>query len=106
MDWQKKWEDLERARKLLKLPLITTRREIIERYHQLAKEYHPDKGGSLEKMKALNAAYQLLMEYCDSYRIEIKPRAETLDPTDFWYQHFGEDPLWSSFKKDSEKERS
>lgn len=35
-----------------------TRKEIIkEKYHQLAKEYHPDAGGSNEKMAKLNEAF-------------------------------------------------
>ncbi|MFN3407243.1 MAG: J domain-containing protein [Caldimicrobium sp.] len=108
MAWRKKWETLEQARKLLKLPRITTRKEIVERYHELAKEFHPDKGGSEEKMKALNEAYKLLIEYCDSYRIEFNRMDNTVDPTDFWFQHFGEDPLWAKtkVKEDFKKERS
>ncbi|HDD43880.1 MAG TPA: J domain-containing protein, partial [Candidatus Desulfofervidus auxilii] len=39
-----KWEKLEEARKILKLPKKTTRKEIIEQYRKLAKEYHPDHG--------------------------------------------------------------
>ncbi|MDM7203014.1 MAG: DnaJ domain-containing protein [Thermodesulfobacteriaceae bacterium] len=104
MDWQKKWEAIERARKLLKLPIITTRKEIITKYHELAKEYHPDRGGEAEKMKAINEAYQLLIDFCDNYKIELRQSADTIDPSDFWFQHFGEDPLWAG-KRDNEKER-
>ncbi len=32
------------------------------RYHRLAKEFHPDKLGSIEKMIEINSAYTLLME--------------------------------------------
>ncbi|MFN3504797.1 MAG: J domain-containing protein [Caldimicrobium sp.] len=95
MRWQEKWENLEQARKFLKLPKITTRKEIVERYHELAKLYHPDRGGSEEKMKALNEAYKLLIEYCDNYRIDLNHRDNTVDPADFWFQHFGEDPIWA-----------
>lgn len=97
MNWQAKWEALERARKLLKLPIITTRKEIVENYHRLAKEYHPDKGGDPEKMRALNEAYQLLIDYCDNYKIELKPNPAGADPTDFWFDHFAEDPVWGQF---------
>ncbi|BAU23958.1 molecular chaperone DnaJ [Caldimicrobium thiodismutans] len=103
MNWKEKWEALERARKFLKLPLITTRKEIVEKYHALAKELHPDKGGDPEKMKALNEAYQLLMDYCDNYKVELKPNPAGSDPADFWFQHFGEDPVWGKFEKDSEE---
>lgn len=103
MNWREKWEAIDRARKVLKLPQITTRREIVERYHQLAKEYHPDRGGSPEMMKALNEAYQLLIDYCDNYKIDFKPNPAGSDPADFWFQHFGEDPIWGQFHKDSDK---
>ncbi len=103
MDWTKKWELLQKARKILRLPPITTRKEIVERYHLLAKKYHPDKGGDPEKMKEINEAYQLLIEFCDNYRIEFKPNPANTDPTDFWFHHFGEDPVWGRFEKDSKE---
>ncbi len=106
MQWKEKWQRLEKARKLLKLPLTTTRKEIVERYHHLAKELHPDKGGDSEKMKALNEAYQILMEYCDNYKIEFRPDPKTEDPADFWFQHFGEDPVWGKFHEEKDKEGS
>ena len=34
-----------------------------ERYRQLALSYHPDKGGSLEMMQGLNAAYRRISDY-------------------------------------------
>lgn len=102
MKWKEKWERIERARKLLNLPLTTTRKEIVERYHQLAKEFHPDRGGDPEKMKALNEAYQVLIDYCDNYRIELKPSPLTEDPEDFWFQHFSEDPVWGKFREEKE----
>jgi hypothetical protein len=37
--------------------------ELKERYRQLALNYHPDKGGSLEMMQQLNAAYRQIAEY-------------------------------------------
>ncbi len=40
-----------------------TKQNIQTKYHHLAKEYHPDKNnGNDEKMKKLNAAYQVLQE--------------------------------------------
>jgi len=101
---EEKWEKLERARKLFGLPARTTRKEVVERYHQLAKRYHPDHGGNAEKMKEINEAYQLLISFCDNYPIEIKPLDNTFDPVDFWFQHFSEDPVWGKVT-DKEKER-
>ena len=89
-----KWEEIEEARKILKLPKKTTRKEIIENYKKLAKEYHPDHGGSEELIKKLNYAYELLMEYCDNYLIDLESKEIDLDPKDWWLNKFGEDPIW------------
>jgi len=105
MNWKEKWEKVNQARKILKLPFSTTRREIIERYHALARELHPDQGGDAESMKALNEAYQVLMEYCDHYKIEFKPDPLSHDPEDFWFQHFAQDPVWGRFDQEKEEER-
>ena len=37
--------------------------ELRERYRQLALNYHPDKGGSLEMMQRLNTAYRRISDY-------------------------------------------
>jgi curved DNA-binding protein CbpA len=89
-----KWEEIEEARKILKLPKKTTRKEIIENYKKLAKEYHPDRGGSEELIKKLNYAYEILMEYCDNYLIDLEAKEIDLDPKDWWLNRFGEDPIW------------
>jgi len=89
-----KWEEIEKARKILKLPKKTTRKEIIENYRKLAKEYHPDHGGSEELIKKLNYAYEILMEYCDNYLIDLEAKEINLDPKDWWLNRFGEDPIW------------
>jgi len=89
-----KWEEIEEARKILKLPKKTTRKEIIENYRKLAKEYHPDRGGSEELIKKLNYAYEILMEYCDNYLIDLEAKEIDLDPKDWWLNRFGEDPIW------------
>jgi len=34
-----------------------------DRYRQLALDYHPDKGGQLEMMQRLNAAYLQISNY-------------------------------------------
>jgi len=89
-----KWEEIEEAKKILKLPKKTTRKEIIENYRKLAKEYHPDHGGSEELIKKLNYAYEILMEYCDNYLIDLEAKEIDLDPKDWWLNRFGEDPIW------------
>lgn len=99
MSSKKRWERLEEARKILKLPKKITRREIIEQYRKLAKEYHPDYGGSEEQIKRLNFAYELLMEFCDNYIIDLESIEKIkLRPDEWWFDRFGEDPIWGKKK--------
>ncbi len=94
MNIKEKWKKIEEARKILKLPLKTTRKEIIAHYKILVKDLHPDRGGDEEQMKKLNEAYEVLMEYCDNYFIILSPNENISDPEDWWFSHFGEDPIW------------
>jgi len=89
-----RWAKIEEARKLLNLPRRTTRKEIIERYRKLVKRYHPDKKGDEELMKRINEAYEILMEYCYNYLIILEPNDNITNPEDWWFEHFGEDPIW------------
>ncbi len=91
---QEKWKKIEEARKILKLPVRTTRREIINNYRRLVKELHPDRGGNEELIKKINESYEILMEYCDNYLILLTPNDNVNDPEEWWFQHFGEDPIW------------
>ncbi|NPB09118.1 MAG: J domain-containing protein [Thermodesulfobacteria bacterium] len=95
---REKWKKLEEARRLLGLPVQTTRAEIKARYRKLAAEWHPDKTGEREKMQRLNEAYDLLMDYCEHYRVVLAPNDQGADAEEWWYLHFGEDPIWSGKK--------
>jgi hypothetical protein len=57
---------LHGALKLLQLPTDPGQRltlnQIREAYRDLAQDHHPDAGGSVEAMRRLNEAYQLLKE--------------------------------------------
>ncbi len=61
-------EEIERALDTLQLPKLVTKENIKEQYHFLAKKNHPDIGGSVEKMEAINCAYTLLIQYIDDFR--------------------------------------
>ncbi|MBC8235380.1 DnaJ domain-containing protein [bacterium] len=37
--------------------------ELKSRYRELARIYHPDKGGSSEEMQQLNTAYRIAVRY-------------------------------------------
>ena len=57
---------LQGALKLLNLPTDQGKRlalsQIRESYRELALSHHPDAGGSVEAMRRINEAYQLLKE--------------------------------------------
>ena len=59
---------IQEALEVLDLPSLVTRADIKKRYRQLAREYHPDRGESNDRMERINAAYALLMEYIDRFR--------------------------------------
>ncbi len=52
----------QQALAVLGLPSDATRQEIKRRYRELAKKYHPDRGGDQQEMRRIIAAYQLLMK--------------------------------------------
>jgi len=61
-------EEIHAALGVLDLPTLITREDIKKRYRQLARTHHPDRTGTTEKMEEINAAYDLLMTYIDTFR--------------------------------------
>lgn len=66
-----KFEEIDKARKLLGLAERATAKEIKQAYRRMAFRYHPDsrvKGDKEEEMmKQLNWAYKLLLDYVANY---------------------------------------
>ena len=52
----------QQALGVLGLPPDATKQQIKRRYRELAKKYHPDRGGDQREMQRIIAAYQLLMK--------------------------------------------
>lgn len=52
----------QQALAVLGLPAHATPEQIKRRYRQLAKRYHPDRGGDPREMQRIIAAYELLMK--------------------------------------------
>ena len=52
----------QQALAVLGLPSDATRQQIKRRYRELAKIYHPDRGGDQNEMRRIIAAYQVLMK--------------------------------------------
>lgn len=94
----KRWERIAAAGRLLKLPEDVTRSEIQEAYRRRCRELHPDRNenSTEDEMMQVNAAYRLLMDYCDNYRIKLTPNEEGMTGGEWWMLHFGQDPVWHS----------
>jgi len=78
--------------------------EIRSHYRERIKEWHPDvsdndPAASHAMTIRLNAAYDLLSDYCMnhaiSFRMEDLAKDLELNPTDYWMERFGDDPIWS-----------
>ncbi len=71
--------------------------EIRRAYRRLVKEHHPDLAGDEEAaaMHALNDAYRLLLDFCNSYAVPLPPEdVEPQSDEEWWLNRFGNDPLW------------
>lgn len=66
-----KYEELTRAREFMKLPPLITLKELKKRYRELSKEFHPDRGGSLEMMQKLSESYKILSDYIENFRFKF-----------------------------------
>ena len=90
------YKDLRDALLLFGFEDRVTLSQIKERFRALAKEAHPDRGGTGPwRMEQLNAAYAVLLSYCEQYRISFTEEEFFLqnDEARLHYQ-FADDPLW------------
>jgi preprotein translocase subunit Sec63 len=87
--------EIERARRLLGLREQASIQEIKAAYRGMCKRWHPDALSEdprdSKKIKEINAAYRLLLDYCENYPFSFLPEVvESFDPEKWWYQRFGE----------------
>jgi hypothetical protein len=103
------WQAIDAARRLLHLEERATLGEIKRAYRKMCKQHHPDTTGdeslqNITLLRELTQGYDLLMGYCDRYRIPLIPAAgENIDPEDWWMDRFGRDPLWGKKEGKSQK---
>lgn len=66
------YEEFEKAVDTLGILTRTSKKELKQKYLKLSKKYHPDmQDGSEEKFLEIKKAYDLLVEYTDSYMFEF-----------------------------------
>jgi len=88
--------EIDQARRLLGLGELASIAEIKTAYRQMCKKWHPDvledEATARRRMKDINAAYRLLLDYCETYRFSFSPEeVESFDPDGWWYERFGDD---------------
>lgn len=64
----KKSEALYWALEVLEFPVLSTKEELKQKYHSVARTMHPDCGGDVEKMAHVNEAYEILKTYMDNFK--------------------------------------
>jgi len=92
-----RWKDIEHARQCMGLPEQVTRIEILEAYRRCCRDLHPDKNPGIDtskEMAQLNMAYRTLIDYIDTYKIELSPNEMGMTDAEWWIQRFGQDPIW------------
>ena len=92
------FEEVDKARKILRLGEDATREEIQKAYKELMKKYHPDKAGDkrkyTEKSKHINWAYTVIDSYCDDYKFSFRREdVEKMDTDLILRRQFSDDWL-------------
>ncbi len=97
---KEEWRKIIEARELFGLESKATLKEIKQAYRRMAKIYHPDLAtdssrASIVQMHEITAAYDVLLDYCESFRFPLTLEdPDSLDAEDWWFDRFGRDPLW------------
>lgn len=99
------FEEIDKARSILKLGEKATLAEIKSAHRALSKKWHPDKCKKKdqkichEKMKEINRAYKIIMKYIEDYRYSFaEEKVIEESPEERWKKQFGGDPLWGTGK--------
>jgi DnaJ-class molecular chaperone len=96
-----KYKEITEARKLLELPERATMDEIKSNYRRLVSKWHPDKckegkDKCTEMTQKIIAAYKTIIAYCNQYKYSFSKEEikNYLSPEEWWYERFGDDPVW------------
>lgn len=102
-----KYERLTRARQVLNLPEQATIEEIKANYRDQLLRWHPDtcdkpKTRCQEMTARIVSAYKTMMDYCKHYRFSFAKQdvdRRALE-NDWWFERFGNDPVWGKASND------
>jgi curved DNA-binding protein CbpA len=90
------YEELQSALKVFELSDRATLQEIKIRHRALVKRFHPDLTPSEpDRIRLVNAAYQILLEYCENYRFSFAlDEFFEQNPEERLRRQFSQDPVW------------
>lgn len=95
-------DDIIAAVELLGLPERASMVEIKAHFRSLIKHAHPDgrgdeNGERSERTRQLIQAYRVILDYCHgySYSFTREEVQRSISDEQWWFEKFGNDPLWS-----------
>lgn len=91
------YHDLRQALEIFGLSERATLKRIKGRHRELVKRYHPDSGDGAdpERIRLINAAYKVLLEYCENYVFSFcEAEFYEQNPEERLRMQFSDDPLW------------
>lgn len=91
------YQELQQALKVLGLPERASLKEIKARHRNLVKRHHPDRhpDQTLDRIRDINAAYRLLMDFCADYRFSFSQEEfYEQNPEERLRHQFSQDPVW------------
>lgn len=101
-----KYQDIIEAKELLNLPERASMKEIKSTYRKLISQWHPDKCNEdkdecNEMTRKILAAYKIIIAYCSQYKYSFaeKEIKKYLSVEDWWFEKFGNDPIWGNINK-------
>ncbi len=100
------YEELQESLVVLGLRERSTIGEIKSRHRELVKRYHPDSGdgGDDEKIRDVNAAYQVLLNYIAEYRFSFaEDEFYEQNPEENLRRQFMDSSLWGGGHGQREK---
>jgi DnaJ-class molecular chaperone len=99
------YQDFKKAIETFGLGERANLTQIKDKHRELVKAHHPDKAKAYgpEAIREINSAYEILMEYCNSYQFCFSEK-EFLEqtPTERLKRQFGWDPVWGGKNESQE----